>query len=125
MARAAGASRSPSDSIGNGSAGGNSRISGRGASDVTSCALAMMARTRSPDIKPLHRLYRWFGREHVRHVRVGIGRHCDAHAPTLGEPPLTSIACGALANAGLVMVGADEDMCCFGREYQRANATFR
>jgi hypothetical protein len=78
IARAAGASTPPRASIGNGSAGGNSRIKGRGDSGFTSFAAVMVASKRSRDMM---RLAGIVIEQHVRHVLSRFGRHRDAHAP--------------------------------------------
>src|SRR5256885_1802792 len=108
MARAAGASTSPSASIGNGSAGGNSRISGRGRSSLTSTAFSTITRTRAApavsDRHMLHPIDYSVGTSDQNIVEIETERWLrNPDAPSLRDPSTCGIlSCGF---AWLIAVG--------------------
>src|SRR6516164_9367377 len=130
MARAAGARTSPSASIGKGSGGGSSRISGRGGSGFISSPPSTSSRTRaapetSGGVMLTSSISATALYQHVRHVGVGLGRHHDAHAPTFREPPLRGIGRSTLADPVRVVVRTDEHHACLRGQHERTNAAGR
>src|SRR6516164_10920833 len=104
--------------MGKSSAGGSSRMSGRGGSSLISAASATSARTASADIADLRR----FGSEqYVSEVSTGFGRHSDPHLPALLSPLQGGISCCTLTDAVSVMVSYDDDFPCHGWQDQRSN----
>src|ERR1700730_6587340 len=113
MARAAAPSSSPSAPTGNGSAGANSRISGRGGSGFTSSPPRTKRRiSAAPSGGDIARLCdpRITPAEHyVVEVGSGLRRHRDPDPPALGEPAIGGQPRRPFARAVLIVIGEDHD----------------
>src|SRR3954470_15556150 len=108
IARAAG-SRTPSASTGNGVAGANSRINGRGGSGLTCGASLTASRMRSaPEASGMGQgaprsLGGEFAEQDVVEVGTGVRRQHDADATAFSKPALCRNPGGTFASPGCVV----------------------